>query len=108
MNVSFEGLTLHVQDVECSRDFYLRIPGVVLEDHRPGQFALLRIGDALLGLLRLGAPGFHLELTTPDLDGLHAHLRQVGLEPKGPPKVQNWGERAFLVVDPDGNCLEFQ
>ena len=65
MHVSFKGLTLHVRDVERARDFYLRIPGVVLEDDRPGQFALLRIGDTLLGLLRLGAPGFHLELHDP-------------------------------------------
>ena len=108
LNVSFEGLTLHVEDVERSRDFYLRIPGVVLEDHRPGQFALLRIGETLLGLLRLGRPGFHLELTTADLDGLHAHLLQVGLEPEGPPQAQKWGERTFLVLDPDGNAIEFQ
>jgi catechol 2,3-dioxygenase-like lactoylglutathione lyase family enzyme len=108
MHVSFEGLTLHVQDVERSREFYLRIPGVVLEHHRPGEFALLRIGDTLLGLLQLGAPGFHLELTTPDLDELYAHLLRAGVKTSGPPKERSWGERTFMVVDPDGHRIEFQ
>jgi len=108
MHVSFQGLTLHVQDVERSRDFYLRLPGVVLEHHRPGEFALLRIGDAWLGLIQLGARGFHLELTTPDLDRLYAHLRRKGLKPSGPPKERSWGERTFLLIDPDGNRIEFQ
>src|SRR5438105_4186550 len=45
------GLTLHVEDVERSRQYYERIPGAVLELHRPREFALLRIGDAQLGLL---------------------------------------------------------
>jgi catechol 2,3-dioxygenase-like lactoylglutathione lyase family enzyme len=97
-----------VQDVERSRDFYLRIPGVVIEHERPGEFALLRIGDALLGLLPLGAPGFHLELTTPDLDGLYAQLRRAGVKPSGPPRERSWGEHTFLVVDPDGHHIEFQ
>ena len=108
MHVSFQGLTLHVQDVERSRDFYLRLPGVVLEHHRPGEFALLRIGEAWLGLIQLGARGFHLELTTPDLDRLYAHLRRKGLKPSGPPQKRSWGERTFLLIDPDGNRIEFQ
>jgi catechol 2,3-dioxygenase-like lactoylglutathione lyase family enzyme len=106
--VSFEGLTLHVKDVERSRDFYERIPGAVLQHRRPGQFALFRIGDAWLGLLQLGAPGFHIELVTADLDDLYAELRRNGVEPKGPPRDRSWGERTFLVVDPDGNQIEFQ
>lgn len=108
MRVSLEGVTLHVQDVERSREFYLRIPGVVLERHRPGEFALLRIGQGWLGLLQLRTPGFHLEVSTPDLDELYASLRQREVEPDGPPRDRGWGERTFVVVDPDGHHIEFQ
>jgi catechol 2,3-dioxygenase-like lactoylglutathione lyase family enzyme len=106
--VSLEGLTLHVQDVERSRDFYLRISGVTLEHHRPGQFVLLRIGDRWLGLLGGRAPGFHIEIATSDLDDLYVRLRRAGVEPTGPPQERSWGERTFVVVDPDGNLIEFQ
>ena len=46
LEVSFQGLTLHVEDVERSRLFYESIPGVVLQHHRPGQFALFQVGFA--------------------------------------------------------------
>lgn len=103
-----EGLTLHVSDVERSRDFYARIPSFELVRRRAGQLAVFRAGDGLLGLLSFGAPGFHVEIVTSDLDEVHALLRSRGLRPDGPPRMRGWGERTFLVRDPDGNVLEFQ
>jgi len=105
-SVWLEGLTLQVRDVEESLRFYQQIPGAVLEHHRPGQFALLRIGQGCIGLLGLGAPGFHLEISTNDLDALHAQVSEAGMEPDGPPEDRHWGERAFFVTDPDGNDIE--
>lgn len=106
MDVSLQGLTLHVTDVERSVDFYRRIPGAELTAHRPGQFALFVIGDALLGLLAMKAPGFHVELTTSDLDRTYSRLIAAGIEPLGPPKKRAWGERTVDLVDPDGHRIE--
>jgi len=108
MDTSLEGLTLHVRDVERSRQFYERIPGTELLHHRPGQFALFQVGDALLGLLRLKGPGFHLEIATSDLDGMHRSLLAAGIQPDGPPRQRSWGERTLMVADPDGYQLEFE
>ena len=107
-SLSFEGLTLHVKDVERACDFYARIPGVELERHRPGEFALFRIGDAWLGLLRARDPGFHIEFAVPDLDEAYTALHKRGIEPRGQARQRSWGERTFMVVDPDGNQIEFQ
>jgi len=114
MDASLEGLTLHVADVERSRDFYLRIPGAVLIDHRPGDFALLQIGGARLGLLttrylRGGGPGFHMEISTSSdaVDALYEQVRAAGIEPDGPPADRSWGERTLHVTAPDGNLIEF-
>jgi catechol 2,3-dioxygenase-like lactoylglutathione lyase family enzyme len=107
LKVWLDGLTLQVADVERSRTFYQQIPGAELEHHRPGEFALLRIGQARLGLLGFGAPGFHLEISTDDVDRLHIVLTEAGMEPAGPPEDRHWGERTFNVVDPDGNHVEF-
>jgi len=106
-----EGLTLHVEDLRRSLDFYERLPGFTVELQRPGQVAVLRAGDFLLGLLaqpRIARPAFHLEIATTDLDLLHQHLGAVGIRPTGPPRRRPWGERTFHVTDPDGNQLEFQ
>lgn len=107
MKVWLDGVTLEVPDVERSLDFYQRIPGALLEHHRPGEFALVRLGAARLGLLNIGASGFHLEISTSDVDQLHAQLSESGLEPLSPPQDRPWGERTFDVLDPDGNRLEF-
>lgn len=107
MKTSLEGTTLHVSDVERSLEFYKRIPGATVEVHRPGRFALLNIGKSRLSLLGVRASGeFHLEIGTNDLDGLYEQLREEGIEPDGPPQ-DRWGDRSFLVKDPDGYWVEF-
>ncbi len=107
-NLSLEGLTLHVADLERSQAFYTRLPGVAVEFHRPGLFAMLRIGKGRLGFLQRAAGRFHVELETDDLDGFYDAVRQTGIEPKGPPVRHPWGERDFQEIDPDGFVLEFE
>jgi len=59
------------------------------------------------GRLGFGAPGFHVEISTDDVDRLHTELSEAGMRPDGPPEDRHWGERTFDVVDPDGNRIEF-
>ena len=107
MSINLGGITLHVQDVERSLEFYARIPGAELVVHRPGDFALLKIGNGRLGLLKHGAHSFHIELDTNDLDRMYQQLLDAGVKTQGPPSRRPWGERDLLVLDPDGNMLEF-
>jgi catechol 2,3-dioxygenase-like lactoylglutathione lyase family enzyme len=107
-NLSLEGLTLHVADLERSLAFYSRLPGVDVEFHKPGLFAMLRIGRGRLGLLQRAAGRFHIELETDDLDEFYDAVCKAGIEPQGPPVQHPWGERDFHVVDPDGFELEFE
>jgi catechol 2,3-dioxygenase-like lactoylglutathione lyase family enzyme len=111
MNVSFEGVTLLVDDVPRSRDFYLRLPGARLVHERPGQFALVQIGQARVQLLSArdlptAAPRFHIEATSADVDALYQELRGAGVPTDGPPSDKAWGDRSFHVIDPDGNEIE--
>ena len=107
MDASLAGLTLHVADIERSLEFYRKIPGGSVMFHMPGQFAMVRIGDGRLGLLRDCQRAFHIELETTDLDGMYAQLAEIGITAEGPPAQRPWGERDFIVMDPDGNMLEF-
>src|SRR5258708_29765886 len=108
MRVACQGLTLHVRDVELSREFYLRIPGITLAGHRQGEVALLEINGCLLGLLQLPKAAFHIELGTQDLDRMYDHLVRKGIEPLSAPRERQWGEKAFNGTDPDGHGLQVQ
>ena len=107
--LSLEGLTIRVEDVERSLEFYQKLPGVEILTHRKGVFALIRIGAGRLGLLQLpSAPLFHLEFeTTGDLEILAQQFQAAGMEYVKKPAQKSWGEVDFTVRDPDGNLLEF-
>lgn len=104
---SLTGLTLHVKDVEQSLEFYKKIPDARVIVHRPGHFALMMIGKGQLGLLRHDEGKFHVEIDTPSLEAMHDALCANGLKPETPPEDRSWGQRDFLLIDPDGNMLEF-
>lgn len=106
MNISLVGLTLHVADVERSLNFYKRLPDSSIIFHMPGKFALLSVGTGRLGLLQDQNRLFHIEIDCQNLDKTCALLKQSGFELEGP-TARAWGERDALVVDPDGNLLEF-
>jgi catechol 2,3-dioxygenase-like lactoylglutathione lyase family enzyme len=108
VRASLGGLTLHVRDVERSRDFYRKIPSFKQVAHRPGQFALFEVGDGLLGLLQLPKPGFHVEIDVSDLDEMYRRLAATDLQPSSLPRDRPWGERTINLVDPDGYVLELQ
>jgi catechol 2,3-dioxygenase-like lactoylglutathione lyase family enzyme len=106
VTVSLAGLTLHVADVDRSLAFYRQLPGAAVLFHLPDRFAMLQLGTGRLGLLADRKRPFHVELEVPDLDAAVATLRGLGIDGDGP-TLRDWGERDFLVQDPDGNLLEF-
>ena len=106
MTISLVGLTLHVADVERSLNFYKRLPDSSIIFHMPGKFALLRVGTGRLGLLQDQKRPFHIEIDCQDLDITCALLKESGFQLDGP-TARAWGERDALVVDPDGNLIEF-
>lgn len=106
MGVSLVGLTLHVADVERSVSFYKRLPDTSVLFHMPGKFALLSVGTGRLGLLQDRKRPFHIEVDCQDLDATCALLKEAGFQTDGP-TTRTWGERDVLVIDPDGNLVEF-
>ena len=116
----FEGLTLTVESVERSIEFYSGKLGIKVEWNSVPAFAMLRIGAGTIGLLsaaearKEGVPdstaeqkqATHVEFSTDDLDGLYEELKAKGVVFHQPPHDEPW-ERAMTAFDPDGYAVEF-
>jgi catechol 2,3-dioxygenase-like lactoylglutathione lyase family enzyme len=117
----FEGMTLSVESVERSVEFYSGKLGIQVEWNSAPAFAMLRLpGGGTIGLLRIdearkdgvewGTPaqrrGIHVELSTDDLDGLYVALQAKGVAFDQPPHDEPW-ERSMMALDPDGYSVEF-
>jgi catechol 2,3-dioxygenase-like lactoylglutathione lyase family enzyme len=121
--IRFEGLTLTVENIERSLAFYNGMLGLAVEINAAPAFAMLRVpgaGGGTIGLLALAEArkdgvaaatpeqcrGIHVELSTDDLDGLHAELVARGVVFGQPPHDEPW-ERSMSALDPDGYSVEF-
>ena len=116
----FEGLTLTVESVERSIEFYGGKLGLAVEIDASPAFALIRVaGGGTIGLLSFAEArkegveettpaqksAIHVELSTDDLDGLHEELRSRGVVFHQPPHDEPW-ERSMTAFDPDGYAVE--
>ncbi|MGI9147780.1 MAG: VOC family protein [Chloroflexota bacterium] len=116
----FEGLTLTVESVATSVEFYAGVLGLAVAYQSEPAFALIKIdGSGSIGLLSVdeackeGAAdmtpaqrrAIHVELSTDDLDGAYQELVQRGMTFHSPPHDEPW-ERVMTGFDPDGYSVE--
>jgi catechol 2,3-dioxygenase-like lactoylglutathione lyase family enzyme len=116
----FEGLTLTVESVQRSIDFYSGKLGLKVVWNSVPAFAMIRHGAGTLGLLAMAEArkegveesspaqksAIHVEFTTDDLDALYEDLKGKGVEFHTPPHDEPW-ERSMTAFDPDGYAVEF-
>jgi catechol 2,3-dioxygenase-like lactoylglutathione lyase family enzyme len=119
----FEGLTLTVESVERSLEFYGDKLGLKVEWKSLPAFAMIRVpgaGGGTIGLLSTvearkdgvedASPAqkraTHVEFSTDDLDGLYEELKAKGVAFHAPPHDEPW-ERSMTALDPDGYAVEF-
>lgn len=117
----FEGLTLTVESVEKSIEFYSGKLGLRVEWNAAPAFAMIRTPDGgTIGLLARSEArkegvqdasaaqnrAIHVEFSTDDLDGLYEELKQRGVVFHQPPHDEPW-ERSMTAFDPDGYSVEF-
>lgn len=111
-------ITLRVNDVRLAEDFYAGILGLRI-DHRVGaNISYLRINSDLLVLVKAETPGsadardirvdhFGFRLSSDaEVDQAAAYLDDRGVHLVTRPAQRREG-RAFFVMDPDGNLIEF-
>lgn len=102
--------------VQTSKDFYVRLFGCeVLYEGEDGWFVLLRLGDSELGFMKPGqasqaeifrrpftGQGIWVAVDVDDVDREYARIQTLGVEMAVPLRDEPWGDRHFVVVDPNG------
>ena len=102
---------LEVPDVRAAADFLADLLGFEVEmiTGNPPFLALVRAGEAALGLVLAESPGVNSTtagyLGVTDVDGLHAECRRRGIPITTPLTDQPWGLRDFVIEIPGGHRL---
>lgn len=119
MRITASAVSLNVDDVTASAEFLTRHFGFRQEMAADGFVSLAR-EDAGMNVvfLRRGMPmlpadqredhanGLILAFVVDDLEGELARLASEGVTITMPLRVEEWGERAFQVRDPNGVIVE--
>ncbi|WP_406318729.1 VOC family protein [Streptosporangium sp. NBC_01639] len=120
MRISTSTLSLTVNDVDASSDFFTTHLGYRQAMAADG-FASLTRDDAAVDivLLRRGtevlpteqrdqhASGLILAFTLTDLETEEKRLRAEGVAITMPLREEPWGERLFQITDPNGIVIQF-
>lgn len=114
---------LYVKDVEASLSFY-RTLGFEIEDN-DGGVATVKCGSTRILLIAqetskeqhesfqedaFGEPkgtGVYIYTEVGDIDDYYDQLKQSGIKPSTEPKDWPWGQREFVLRDPDTYKLVF-
>jgi catechol 2,3-dioxygenase-like lactoylglutathione lyase family enzyme len=103
---------LPVKDIERARDFYTKILGFtkVFENGTPVGFMILKKDQAELHLTlqpnHKAAPFNVAHMMVDDVDALHAICQLHGLRIIKSIQNKDYGLRAFVFEDPDGNRID--
>ncbi len=103
---------LPVRDIERARAFYADVLGFVktFENGDPVGFMILKKDDAELHLtLQKDHVAAHFNIAhmmVSDVDALHAVIQKQGLRVIKGLKDKDYGLRAFVFEDPDGNRID--
>jgi catechol 2,3-dioxygenase-like lactoylglutathione lyase family enzyme len=103
---------LPVKDIERASDFYSKVLGFtkIFENGTPVGFMILKRDQAELHLTlqpnHKAAPFNVAHLMVHDVDALHAICQRHGLRIVKSLQNKDYGLRAFVFEDPDGNRID--
>ncbi len=104
-----KAINLKVADLDKALGFYH--DGLSLEViHKIEQIAVLDLGNVHLVLDQQEDPrttgsGAVLHMMVASVDAYHEDLVRKGITAESPPADRPWGDRDFMLVDPDGYRL---
>ena len=118
---SVSGFTLYVQDVQRSVDFYhtlgFRLGEVTATNGRvylnwfAVDFVAISSEDKAEFQAEATAEqkgnGIYINISVDDVDATYEFVKEAGMQPSSEPRDWPWGNREFVMRDPDGYKLVF-
>jgi uncharacterized glyoxalase superfamily protein PhnB len=119
MHMEITGLVLWTLDNTLSVKFYKKLGFDVVESN--GRQTVVRLGGFTLFLVSARdedefntdslssskGKGVYVYIHTDNVDALYTQLVKNGVNPRTAPRDWEWGNREFIVKDPDGYKLCF-
>ncbi len=111
-------ITLRVNDVRVAEEFYVGVLGMKVEFRAGANISYLRVMSDMIVLVKAETPGVpeardirvdHFGFRLPsdaEVDETADYLEELGVHLVTRPAQRREG-RAFFVMDPDGNLIEF-
>ena len=113
------GLALWTLDNTLSVKFYKKLGFEVTESNE--RHSAVKLGDFEITLVSMRdeeefnrdslssdkGRGMYVYIHVDDVDAKYTELKQAGIEPYSKPRDWDWGNREFIVKDPDGYKLCF-
>ncbi len=111
-------ITLRVNDIRAAEEFYVGILGLKVEFRAGANISYLRVNSDMIVLVKAETPGVpeardirvdHFGFRLPsdvEVDEAADHFYSQGVHLVTRPAQRREG-RAFFVMDPDGNLIEF-
>ena len=118
---SVSGFTLFVADIEKSNKFYSDL-GFLQSGKPTAERASFRLNWFFVDLVsqksandefskeanaKEKGAGLYIYLSVDDVDSIYKEVLEKGLKPSSEPRDWPWGNREFVLRDPDGYKLVF-
>jgi len=117
--MEFTSILFWVAENKLSEKFYKKLGFEVL--HSDDRLSVVKLGALALQLVSMRdeeihntdslagdkGKGMFIYIKVPDVDEAHAKLIKDGIQPATEPRNWEWGNREFIVKDPDGYKLCF-
>lgn len=117
MNLGAFSISLSVQDIQASRDFYEKLGFRVMGGDQSQNWLILNNGDTVIGLFQgmfernmlTFNPGWNQKAeqvdSFSDVRELQRQLKAQGVELATEANETTTGPAHFIVIDPDGNPI---
>lgn len=110
--VFLKSVTVPTYHMDRSVDFYERMGFTITYGGKDSDFTSFKIGtNAHINLVVRGKATAEwwgrVTFYVNDVDAFYSEISRKGLRPENEPQDSNYGERFFVIVDPDGHELCF-
>jgi len=107
MNLGRFSISLAVKDIHASMEFYQKLGFEIYDDHASENWAILRSGEAMIGLFQGMFDKNALTFNPSDVRTIQRNLKANGVSLLSEADETTTGPAHITLIDPDDNPILF-